>query len=65
MPPLLARFYEEAFGTEILSYLPGELPDPSIFHHSSISSCEEICKFLKISIRYIFHYISMHVRIRS
>lgn len=59
MPPLLARFYEEAFGIEKLSYLPGKLPDTSIFRHSNISSCQEVCKFKKIS---IFNYISTCVR---
>nr|KAF6458391.1 protein tyrosine phosphatase non-receptor type 20 [Rousettus aegyptiacus] len=42
MPSLLAHFYEGTFGIEKLSYLPGELPDTSIFHHPNISSCEEV-----------------------
>lgn len=62
MPPLLAHFYEETFGIEELSYLPGELPDTSVFHHSNVSSCQEVCKLKnKISIRYIFCYICTHV----
>lgn len=65
MPPLLACCCEETFGTEKLSYLPGELPDTSIFHHSNISSCQEVRKLKKISVRYIFHYISTRVRMRS
>ena len=47
MPPLLAYFCEETFGIEKLSYLPGELPDTSVFHHSIVSSCQEVCKLKK------------------
>ncbi|KAB1281860.1 Tyrosine-protein phosphatase non-receptor type 20 [Camelus dromedarius] len=41
MPPLLAHFYEKAFGIEKLSCLPGELPDTSEFCCLNISSCQK------------------------